>query len=540
MTAVATPSKPERVPAPVLAGELRQIPLVELVESPWNPRKHFDPAKLAEMADSLRKGQLAPIIVRPTTYTSRGATAYEIGAGHRRFRAAPAAGLTSLLAIVRDMDDVTFLELLTIENKQRDDVTPLDEAAGFRLLMEKAGYDLAKLAARIGLSTKYVYDRLKLLQLSPEAKKLLEDGTITAGHAILLARLTPADQKRTIGNPNRINRYGYNDGTGLFQAEHAQDDPDQPGLELNQPVKARSVREVATWINDHVRFNPAQNDLPNLFPAAAVALKEAETDDLDPVYITHDHQLKFDAKDHKVRTYGVSSWRRADGTKKSKRCDWSRIGIVAAGRDRGDAFRVCVNRDKCDVHFQASARAAKRRKAADRARAVPADKTYTPTAAQKREQEKAQRESDLQELRDRLQDDVLATHKDEFLDAIASRAAPFKAVPADALLALMHDGEFWIPPATDWDEQIADVVGPSLPGKWRGNSRYPSAVKDAAAARSMIGLRLFLALDAKKLDAQLDREIEAAAEKALKAEATEAKALEKKPAPKKAKKQARG
>src|ERR1041384_4752546 len=227
------------------------------------------------------------------------------------------------------------------------------------MLMEKAGYDVAKLAARIGLSIKYVYDRLKLLQLIPEAKKYLETGVINAGHAILLARLKPADQKRVIGNPDRINRYGYRDGTGLFQPEYAEDDPDQPGLELKQPVKARSVRELATYINDHVRFRPEQNDLPTLFPAAAAALEAAQDDDLAPIYITYDHVLRDSAKDGKVRTYSVVSWPRADGKQGAKPCAWSRWGLVAAGRDRGDAFRVCVNRDKCTVHFKASA---KRRK----------------------------------------------------------------------------------------------------------------------------------------------------------------------------------
>ncbi len=359
---------------PDALGTLIRIPLAELVESPWSPRKHYDPAKLAEIAASLRaNGQLTPITVRPITvrpwhnHSRTGEPVgdrYEIGAGHRRFRAAKQLGLASLLAVVRPLDDVAFLELLTIENKQREDVTPLDEAAGFKLLMEKAGYDVAKLAARIGLSTNYVYDRLKLLQLIPAARTYLEDGTITAGHAILLARLKPADQKRVMGDPKRTNRYDYDSGGGLFQADYGDHDPEQPSLELPEnTVKARSVRELATFINDHVRFRPQESD-PFLFPAAAAALQQAKPDDLEPVYITYDHQLKYDAKDHKVRTYGVSSWRRADGKAKSKTCAWSRIGIVAAGRDRGDAFRVCVNRDKCEVHFKASARAKAAKKAA--------------------------------------------------------------------------------------------------------------------------------------------------------------------------------
>jgi len=115
------PVEAEKQVVPQSPGELIRIPLTQLVESPWNPRKHFDPVKLAEMVDSLKKGQLAPIIVRPTLKqrlaersnkpeTSPDTALYEIGAGHRRYRAAPAAGLTSLLAIVRDLDDVAFLE----------------------------------------------------------------------------------------------------------------------------------------------------------------------------------------------------------------------------------------------------------------------------------------------------------------------------------------------------------------------------------------------------------------------------------------------
>lgn len=349
----------------VAVGELRQIPLGELVESPWNPRKHYDPAKLAEMVESLKKGQLAPIIVRPAQWPLVGKAVgdpgtprkYEIGAGHRRFRSAPGAGLTSLLAIVRDMDDVAFLELLTIENKQRDDVTPLDEANGFRLLMEKAGYDVAKLSARIGLSTKYVYDRLKLLQLTPEAKKLLEDGAITAGHAILLARLTPSDQQRVIGKASR-NRYAGNSG-GLFEFEDAEGEPDQGRLKLDEKVKARSVRELATYINDHVRMPPDQVD-PFLFPETAAVLQAAAEEELKIVHISYDSSLRVEARDSKKRTYSAVSWKRADGKKGSKTCDHSCIGVVVAGPGRGQALRVCVNRDKCKTHFGADKARAKR------------------------------------------------------------------------------------------------------------------------------------------------------------------------------------
>lgn len=332
-------------------GELRWIPLAQLRESPWNPRKHFDATKLAETAESLKvNGQLTPIVVRPIKSKlsfSPSTDQYEIGAGHRRFRAAPIAGLTHLLAVVRLLDDVAFLELLTIENKQREDVTPLDEAAGFRLLMEKAGYDVPKLAARVGLSTKYVYDRLKLLQLVPAAKKLLEEGTITAGHAILLARLTREDQGRAMDV----------DEGGLFEGERVHAELE---LDDDETVKPRSVRELETWIHDHIRFKPDAVD-PFLFPETAEQVAGATQTKLKVVHITHDWMAHSDVRHDgaKERVYGEQSWKRADGQHKSKTCAYSALGVVVSGFGQGEAFRVCVNRDRCLIHWPKRAKQAK-------------------------------------------------------------------------------------------------------------------------------------------------------------------------------------
>ncbi len=245
----------------------------------------------------------------------------------------------------------------------------------------------------VGIDAAKIVDQAvpKAKPAKPPAKKYLEDGTITAGHAILLARLKPAEQKRVMGDPKRVNRYQYQAGGGLWQGEDAEYDPDQPSLELPRAVKAVSVRELANYIDDHVRFRPEDVD-PVLFPATVVALKEAQGDDLEPVYITYSHSVRDDAKDGKHRTYGEMSWRRADGTKKSKTCVWSRIGIVAAGQFRGEAFRVCVNRDRCEVHFPESARARKRR-----ARAHASQGTTVSTAIQdnlRRQREEAARDAE--------------------------------------------------------------------------------------------------------------------------------------------------
>lgn len=323
------------------AEELRIVPIGELHESPLNSRKHYDQVLLEELAASLKQGQLTPCLVRPR---AKG-EGYEIGCGHRRYRAAKLAQLPSLECIVRPMDDKRFLEILTIENLQRDDLHPLEEAQGFVALIKGAGYDIARIAERVGRSTKYVYDRVKLLQLTAEVQKLFLDGRLTAGHAILLARLAPADQKRAIGNP-KVDSWRGPDG-GLFRNEQVDDE-----LDLKDARTARSVRELQSWINDNIRFKPEALD-PFLFPETAQVLAEAKEEDEKVVHITHDFRVPDGARDEKQRTYGEQSWKRADGKGKSKTCEHSVTGVVVAGPGRGEAFRICVEKKKCRIHWPA-------------------------------------------------------------------------------------------------------------------------------------------------------------------------------------------
>jgi ParB/RepB/Spo0J family partition protein len=336
---------------------LRRIALAELHESKHNPRSIFDPQEMKELEDSMRaSGQLTPLLVRPHP---NGKGGYEIAAGACRRRVAEAAGLTHLDAIVRDLDDATFVEFVNVENRQRNNLHALDEARGFADWMKTAGLKIPDIAARIGLSTKYVYDRLKLLQLIKPAQKLFLEGKFEAGHAILLARLSPDDQKRAIGDPSDRHNFADNRVGGLFLPEHV----DEEGLGLEEePRKPASVREFARWIDDHVRFIPEKEDLPNLFPETATALTVAKEEELKVVKITRDYRVPDEAKDPKERTYGEASWKRADGiaepsrfgrTAAAKTCDFSVLGVVVAGPGRGEAFKVCVNKDKCTVHWAA-------------------------------------------------------------------------------------------------------------------------------------------------------------------------------------------
>jgi ParB/RepB/Spo0J family partition protein len=180
-----------------------EVPLAEIVASPTNPRKTFDPAKLAELAESIRAtGVHTPVLLRPLPAAMVAETAhmrprpiYELVSGERRVRASEQAQARTIPAIVRALTDSEVLDIQLIENLQRDDLLPLEEAEGYDRLMTSHEPPLtaAQIGERIGKSRSYVYNRLKLLDLGPEGREALRNGLIQTAHAERLARL--ADTK---------------------------------------------------------------------------------------------------------------------------------------------------------------------------------------------------------------------------------------------------------------------------------------------------------------------------------------------------------
>jgi len=170
-----------------MAETLQQIPIEKLAPSPFNPRKAFAKAELAELADSIRaQGVIEPLLVREIS--TNGHWHFEIVAGERRWRAAQLAEIKMLPAIVRELTDVAARELQIIENLQRADIGPLEEAAAYQGLLKAAGdakqpLTVKELAARLGKSERYVYSRLELLKTDPEVQQAVAKGTISAGHA---------------------------------------------------------------------------------------------------------------------------------------------------------------------------------------------------------------------------------------------------------------------------------------------------------------------------------------------------------------------
>jgi ParB family chromosome partitioning protein len=176
------------VPVSNAQDVVREIPLSEITPNPFQPRKRFDGSALDELKASIAEyGVLVPVIVR------RRANGYELIAGERRWRACAALQRTSIPAIVRSSDDRQTLELAIVENLQREDLNPLEEAAGFQHLIDE--YDLTQdeVARRLGKSRPAVANTLRLLALADGIKAMLAGGQLSAGHArALLSAPEPA------------------------------------------------------------------------------------------------------------------------------------------------------------------------------------------------------------------------------------------------------------------------------------------------------------------------------------------------------------
>lgn len=184
-------------------GTYGQISLGVIIPSTTNPRKIFDDAGMADLTASVREaGVQSPILLRPA-HDSDGDSlpgTYEIVCGERRYRAAKTAGLETIPAIVRELDDNEALEAQIVENLQRAGVHPIEEADAYAAMILRGGKfgpaNAEDVAKRVGKTVPYVAQRLKLIELSGVAKDLFVEGHVTLGHALLLARLTHADQDR--------------------------------------------------------------------------------------------------------------------------------------------------------------------------------------------------------------------------------------------------------------------------------------------------------------------------------------------------------
>ncbi len=166
-------------------GGATLVPIELLRRNPDQPRKLFDETDLGDLEDSIRiKGIIQPILVRPAPGVSGE---FQIVAGERRWRAAQRVGLHHVPVLVRDIDDLEVLEIAIIENVQRADLNPIEEAGGYKALMDRFGRTQEAVAKVVGKSRSHVANALRLLALPDEIRELLSDGRLSAGHARAIA-----------------------------------------------------------------------------------------------------------------------------------------------------------------------------------------------------------------------------------------------------------------------------------------------------------------------------------------------------------------
>src|ERR1043166_9028118 len=203
----AIPAEPPPAPGAGLVEpaspheRVQQLPLERIRPCPFQPRKEFSPEALQELADSIREqGIIQPLIVRPRD------GGYELIAGERRWRAAQLVGLKEIPAIVREADDASVLELALIENLQRENLNPLEEALGYSQLIEQFHLRQEDVSSKVGKSRAVVANSLRLLKLPPEVQDHLRGGRVSVGHAkVVLGLATPGEQRLAAEGSKRQN-----------------------------------------------------------------------------------------------------------------------------------------------------------------------------------------------------------------------------------------------------------------------------------------------------------------------------------------------
>jgi len=178
-------------PAPELMAQASTVPISKIQPNRYQPRTRFADAELQSLTESVRRdGVLMPILLRPH------GDSYELIAGERRWRAAQAAGLPEIPAIIRDVDDLQALELAIIENEQRDDLTAIESARAYRQMMNEFGCTQQEVASRIGVSRVQVSNLTRLLQLPEKIQNMIENRELNMGHARPLVGLPPAQSEK--------------------------------------------------------------------------------------------------------------------------------------------------------------------------------------------------------------------------------------------------------------------------------------------------------------------------------------------------------
>lgn len=240
-----------------VGGETLELPISEISPNPLQPRTDINDEHIAELADSIRKvGVLQPIIVRPD-----GAH-YQIIAGERRWRASKAAGLERVPVRVMATTETEALALALIENLQREDLNSIEEARGYRRLIDEYGMTQSELADRVSKSRSAVTNTLRLLDLPEDIQELLYSGKITAGHARAILSVVDDDRRRTLSRKCAEEGLSVREAESLAKllAAGASIHTQRPSTPKSYKVVARKLRRLLAT-NVRVRQTPKKGKI---------------------------------------------------------------------------------------------------------------------------------------------------------------------------------------------------------------------------------------------------------------------------------------
>ena len=238
---------------------IRQIPLDQIEPNPEQPRLAFDETTLAELAASIREhGVLQPVLVRP-----RGPHHFQLIAGERRWRASKAAGVMTIPAMVDEIDDETAMEIAIIENLQREDLSPLDEAAMYDRMIRDHGYSIRRLADKLGKDKGYVENRLRLADAPPEIRQLVSVRKDTLSHAYELLKVQDPRRRRRLADQvasGELSLVKLRDKIeGRRRAPRTDADGDESQLELVDTAPETEPEDDAGFLG-HTAGGPLRDD----------------------------------------------------------------------------------------------------------------------------------------------------------------------------------------------------------------------------------------------------------------------------------------
>jgi ParB family chromosome partitioning protein len=390
------------------SSEFQYIAIDQIHESATNPRRTFDELKLGELAESIRtNGLIQPITVRPNN------TGFEIVAGARRFRASQLAELFSIPARIVDISDSETILWQLVENSQRVDVHPYEEAQGFQRLLDMPGYDVATLVEKSGKSAAHVYARLSLLQLIPEVAEAFTKELITASHANLLARLSQEHQGSAY---EQCWRKDWQDKEPhLAPAKHlaawiqtnlylnlAEAPFDKEDTTLNPPAGAcvtcprRSGYNTALFADVQSQGDQCL-DAPCFHTKVNASIDREVAAHPDLIQIENGHRAPKEQRPGAVRS---GTYREVENVIDNLdaepifACSAARPAIIVYGKRVGTTLTVCTDND-CPVHNPRAAARAAEHPAPVMAPAPPAE--TEEQAEERRQQYEAQRQAHQQE-----------------------------------------------------------------------------------------------------------------------------------------------